>query len=244
MCFLKLFSGVPGELRGLDYLHKNYGRLPWSHVFQPAINVARNGFPVTEDLASYEKIGTAGFDNFLIQDPSFAIDFAPNGTLLGVNQTITRKRYADTLETISKEGADAFYTGPIANATIQALQRTNGSMTLDDLQNYTVAIRNPVSIDYRDYKLTACSAPSSGEVVLSVLKKVEGYADFGEESTLNISTNRLDEAIRNANGEVITRNPVFEALHDLVAYLSNEADKLRGSSICPGTRRISSPNAQ
>lgn len=115
---------------------------------------------------------------------------------------MTRRRYADTLEAISKRGADAFYSGPIANATIQALQRANGTMTLDDLKNYTVAIRKPASITYRDYRLTACSAPSSGEVALSVLKKIEGYPDIGSPAALNLSTHRLDEAIRFGYGEV------------------------------------------
>ncbi|KAL9126562.1 MAG: hypothetical protein Q9217_004406 [Psora testacea] len=189
-------SGVPGEIRGLEYLHKHYGKLPWSHVIQPAIKVARDGFIVTQDLVNYEKSATAGQNNFLVSDPSFAIDFAPNGTLLGLNETITRKRYADTLETISKHGADAFYDGPIANATIQALQAANGTMTLEDLKNYTVVVRKPAQIDYRGFKLTACSAPSSGTVALSVMKTVEGYENFGEASALNISTHRLDEAIR------------------------------------------------
>ena len=169
---------------------------------QPAIYIARNGFTITEDIVGYEKSATAGQNNFLVEDPSFAIDFAPNGTLLGLNETITRKRYADTLETISKHGADTFYTGPIANATIQALQAANGTMTLEDLKNYTVAIRKPAQIDYRGYKLTACSAPSSGIVALSVMKTIEGYEDIGQASALNISTHRLDEAIRFGYGRV------------------------------------------
>ena len=197
-------SGVPGELRGLEHLHKGYGKLSWAHVMAPAIKVARNGFIVTQDFVNQAKAATAGVNNFLVEDPSFAIDFAPNGTLKGLNETITRKRYADTLEMISEYGADAFYNGPIANATIQALKATNGSMTLADLKNYTVAIRKPAQITYRDYKMTACSAPSSGTVALSVMKTVEGYQDFGLASTLDLSTHRLDEAIKFAYGEVKT----------------------------------------
>ncbi|KAL8808241.1 MAG: hypothetical protein Q9223_006678 [Gallowayella weberi] len=196
-----LASGVPGELRGLEYLHKHFGKLPWSHVMQPAIQTARNGFKVTQDLVNFMDATTKGRNNFLVNEPTWAIDFAPNGTRLGLGDTITRRRYADTLETISKRGADAFYAGPIANATIQALQRANGTMTLNDLKNYTVAIRKPASITYRDYKLTACSAPSSGEVALSVLKTIEGYTDIGNPAALNISTHRLDEAIRFGYGE-------------------------------------------
>ena len=196
-----LASGVPGELRGLEYLHKHYGKLSWAHVMRPAINVARNGFTVTQDLVSYEMSAIGSGPNFLVEDPNFAIDFAPNGKLLGINETITRQRYADTLETISQRGADAFYTGPIANSTIQALKVANGTMTLEDLKNYTVAIEKPAQITYRNYKLTACSAPSSGTVTLSVMKTIEGYSEIGEAATLNLSTHRLDEAIRFAYGE-------------------------------------------
>jgi gamma-glutamyltranspeptidase / glutathione hydrolase len=199
-----LASGVPGELRGLQHLHENFGRLPWETVMKPAIKVARYGFKVTHDTVNYMKMAAASAlnPNFLTEDPSFAIDFAPNGTLLGVNDTLTRKRYADTLETISKHGPDAFYTGPIANATIEALKAQNGTMTLDDLKNYTVAIRQPATINYRGYKLTSTSAPSSGEVALSILKAFEGYDNVGDPSAINLTTHRLDECFRWGYGEV------------------------------------------
>lgn len=201
-----LASGVPGELRGLEHLHKNYGKLPWATVLKPAVKVAREGWTVNADLVSYMKSATNGVSddnstNFLTQDPQFAFDFAPHGRLLRLNETITRKRYADTIETIANEGADAFYKGPIAEATIRALQAKNGTMTLEDLKNYTVAIRKPSTITYRDYKLTSCSAPSGGEVALAVLKIMEGYSGVGDPSNVNLTTHRLDEAMRFAYGE-------------------------------------------
>jgi gamma-glutamyltranspeptidase/glutathione hydrolase len=200
-----LASGVPGELRGLQYLHENYGKLPWATVLQPAVKVAREGWTVNQDLVNYMKSATNGAaednsTNFLTQDPDFAVDFAPEGHLLKLNETITRKRYADTIETIANEGPDAFYEGPIAEATIRALQANNGTMTLDDLKNYTVAIRQPSTITYRDYKLTSCSAPSGGEVALSVLKIMEGYSGVGDPLNSNLTTHRLDESMRFAYG--------------------------------------------
>ncbi len=168
---------------------------------QPAIHTARNGWTVTTDLVNYMIAATAGQQDFLSQDPSWALDFAPNGTRVGLGDTITRKRYADTLETIANGGPEAFYTGYIAETMIDALQRANGTMTLGDLQNYTVAIRQPAQIDYRGYKLTSCSAPSSGVVVLSSLNTVDGYSDFFYPENINLSTHRLDEAIRFAYGQ-------------------------------------------
>lgn len=195
-------SGVPGELRGLEYVHTHFGKLPWRSVIAPAIKLARYGFTVTADLVRYMDSATEDQENFLVDEPTWAIDFAPNGTRVGLHNTITRKRYANTLEAISEHGADAFYTGAIANATIQALQAQNGTMTLDDLKNYTVEIRNPSQITYRNYKLTSCSAPSSGEVALSVMKAIEGYPNIGDPAAINISTHRLDEAIRFGYGQV------------------------------------------
>lgn len=154
---------------------------------------------MTEDLVKYFKITNP--NNFLTDDPAWALDFAPRGHLVKLGELLTRKRYADTLETIAQDGADAFYSGPIANATIAALQAANGTMTIEDLRNYTVAIREPVQINYRGYKLTSTNAPSSGVIALSALNTVGGYGDFFDESTTNISTHRLDEAIRFAYGQ-------------------------------------------
>jgi gamma-glutamyltranspeptidase/glutathione hydrolase len=190
-----LASGVPGELRGLEHLHKKYGALPWKELVMPAVKLARYGFRVTEDLVRY----MAGA-SYLSQDSTWAIDFAPNGTLVKLNDTMTRKRYANTLENIAEYGPDAYYTGAIANATIAALQKSNGTMTLADLANYTVELRPTSNITYRGYKLHSGSAPSSGAVVLSTLKIVEGY-DMSTPSTLNLSTHYLDEGMRFAYGQ-------------------------------------------
>ncbi|XWW98958.1 hypothetical protein V2A60_006962 [Cordyceps javanica] len=194
-----LASGVPGELRGLEYVHKKYGALEWAKVMAPAIKVARHGWPVDEDLLMY--INSTSRNRFLVEDPNWAIDFAPRGQLLKLGEIITRKRYADTLETIADGGADVFYTGAIANATITALRAQNGTMTLADLKNYTVAHREPLHITYRGHKLTSTNAPSGGPVALSTLNTVSGFDDFFKPETVNISTHRLDEAIRFAYGQ-------------------------------------------
>ncbi|KAE8353868.1 gamma-glutamyltranspeptidase [Aspergillus coremiiformis] len=191
-----LASGVPGEVRGLEYLHKKYGSLPWSTVMQPAIQTARQGFPVGRDLVRYMNSAVGDGEDFLSKDPTWAIDFAPNGTRLGLGDIITRKRYADTLETIANTGPDAFYSGPIAETMIQALQADNGIMTVEDLHNYTVALRSTAQIDYRGYKITGTTAPSSGAVALNILKILDTYENFMAPNNVNLSTHRLDEAIR------------------------------------------------
>lgn len=167
----------------------------------PAVHLARNGWLVNQDLVKYMAFAIKGIDNFLVKDPTWAIDFAPKGHLLKLNDTITRRRYADTLETIAERGPDAFYTGPIAEATIQTLKAKGGSMTMEDLKNYSAAIRAPAAIDYRNYKVRSCSAPSSGTIAMSTMKIIEGFQTIGEAATLNISTHRFDEAIRFGYGQ-------------------------------------------
>lgn len=196
-------SGVPGEIRGLEHLHKNYGSLPWSTVLQPAIRTAREGFPVTKDLVRYMDSAVGDGEDFLVNNPTWALDFAPNGTRLGLGDIMTRRRLADTLETIAERGPDAFYTGPMAEAMINALQAANGTMVLEDLSNYTVAIREPAQIDYRGYTVTSTTAPSSGIVALSILKVLDTYKDFfSSEKDVNLSTHRMDEAMRFGYGQV------------------------------------------
>lgn len=198
-----LASGVPGQVRGLAKIHSNYGKLPWKQVLQPSIDLARNGFPVNQDLVNYIKSanGSALNTNFFINDPAWAVDYAPNGTIIGLGDTLVQDRLATTLATIAEFGPDAFYTGPIAEYTIKALQAQNGTMTLEDLANYTVAVRRPVTIKYRGYNVTSCSAPSSGAIVLSALNTLSGYANFMTPANLNLSTHLMDEAIRFGYGQ-------------------------------------------
>lgn len=157
-------------------------------------------------MVRYMKSAVEGSDDlgdFLCNEPSWALDFCPNGSRLGLGETITRKRFADTLEAIANDGPEVFYSGPIAEATIKAVQATNGTMTLNDLRNYSVTTRNTAEIDYRGFKVTGTTSPSSGVIVLSILKILDTYDDqFSTADSVNISTHRLDEAIRFGYGEV------------------------------------------
>ncbi|KAL8791735.1 MAG: hypothetical protein Q9195_005673 [Heterodermia aff. obscurata] len=168
---------------------------------KPAIKLARDGFPVSEDLVWAMQDASHNNDffkknDFLTKVPTWAMDFAPNGTRLGLGDLMTRKRYADTLETISLHGADIFYEGSMASAMVAAIHGSNGSMTMDDLRNYSAIIREPITMKYQDYQIASCGAPASGAVALSIMKTVEGYQHFGYQESVNLSIHRLDEAMR------------------------------------------------
>jgi gamma-glutamyltranspeptidase/glutathione hydrolase len=196
-----LAAGVPGELRGLALLHARRGRLPWRDLVMPSVRLAREGWQVGPDLQRYMDFA-ATRSTFLTDDPEWARDFAPKGHLLRAGEIIRRPRYADTLETIAREGAGAFYEGPIAEATLRALTKTGGIMTAADLREYEPETRLPLEIRYRGHRIVSCGTPASGSVVLATLGIVEGYEDFGWPEAQNLSTHRLDEAMRLAYGLV------------------------------------------
>lgn len=229
-----IYSAVPGELRALQYLQTMYGLLSWASVVAPAIRLAREGFPVSHDLLRYMQFSTTSYD-FLTEDPVWAIDFAPNGTRVGIGDILTRKRYANTLDRIAEEGAGVFYRGDIAEATVAAVRAANGSMTVRDLESYRIARRPAVEIDYRGYRVVSCGAPASGSVVLSALKTAEGYESFGAPENLNLSTHRLDEAVRFAYGERASLgDPAY--VHGVPFF---EADMLRAEKAAERRARIS-----
>ena len=135
--------------------------------------------------------------DFLVNDPNWAIDFAPKGTRLGLGDTLTRKRYANFLERLAAEGPVVFYRGEVAREIVEALNKTGGIMTVEDLEGYRVAVDyEPPSITYRDWEVTGNGAPASGIVVLNILKITEGFEDIGDEVAVNMSTHRLDEALK------------------------------------------------
>jgi gamma-glutamyltranspeptidase / glutathione hydrolase len=78
-------------------------------------------------------------------------------------------------------------------------------MTLNDLQSYKVVVRKPLSTTYRNLRLTTTGAPSGGAVTLTIMKILEGYAETGKTSHLNLTTHRFDEAMKFAFGEVRLR---------------------------------------
>jgi len=114
----------------------------------------------------------------------------------GHNPLTVRNR---TLDKIGKHGADAFYKGEIAESLISVIQKENGTMTLDDLESYEVIRREPLEISYRGYKLYTSGVPSSGAILMSILKTMEQYPVEDWED-VHLTTHRFNEAMRFAYG--------------------------------------------
>ncbi|KAM0263291.1 hypothetical protein ACHAPA_008782 [Fusarium lateritium] len=188
-----LASGVPGELRGLEYLHRKYGSLSWEELIEPSITLARNGFTVGKDL---EGIMDGVKDQSLFLSKAWNPDFAPNGLRIQAGDVMTRKRYANFLEVIRDKGAESLYSGRLAKQIVSAVQRSGGILTLKDLADYKVKSRPTVQLDFGNYRLVTSGAPSGGIIGLNILNTFQGYADTANLAMINLTTHRLDEAFR------------------------------------------------
>lgn len=167
-----LASGVPGTVAGMEAAHKRFGKLPWSRLVAPAIQLAERGFVVNDYLAR----SLARNEGQLRKFPESARVYMPTGRLPKAGETLRLPDLAATLRRISAQGAKGFYTGPVAQA-IAADQKTNGGIiTTADLASYKAVWRTPVSFTYRGYKVVSMPPPSSGGVTLAnIMNIVEGY---------------------------------------------------------------------
>jgi gamma-glutamyltranspeptidase / glutathione hydrolase len=157
--------GVPGTVRLLETAHKRWGKLSWEQVIAPALKLADEGFAVSPRLN-----GLLAGETALARDALSAAHFyEADGKPKAAGTILKSPAFAATLRAIAKGGADAFYSGPIAEdivATVTGHKTNPGSMTLDDLARYKVIEREPVCGSYRAYRLCGMGPPSSGAVAV------------------------------------------------------------------------------
>lgn len=121
--------------------------------------------------------------------------FAREGRLLQKGDTITRPAYGRTLRLLAESGADAFYTGPLAQSSIDTIRRNGGIMTLDDLRDYEAVVQPAVKGTYRGRTLYTTHAPSGGPILLFLLNVLEQYA-LPEQGRTPLNIHRFVEALK------------------------------------------------
>ena len=167
--------GTPGVLRALELAHAKYGRLPWADLFEPAIRLARNGFPLSPRLHGLlERVRLPARDP-LMRRMYYADDDTPKpvGTLL------KNPELADTLRKIATQGARAFYQGEIARDIARKVRTAPnpGDLSETDLAQYRAKQREPVCGPYRQWIVCGMPPPSSaGVAVLQVLGILQSLA--------------------------------------------------------------------
>ena len=161
--------GVPGLLRMLEMAHAAHGHLPWARLFAPAIALAEDGFLISPRLHAL----VAG-DQALAGSPSVRSTFYDaDGVPRAVGDRLTSPALAEVLRAVATGGADAFYSGPLAQDIVDGVNgawRRPGSMTLADLAGYRAVVRDPVCAPYRAWRVCGMGPPTSGGItVLQIL---------------------------------------------------------------------------
>ncbi|MEO1312105.1 MAG: gamma-glutamyltransferase, partial [Pseudomonadota bacterium] len=166
--------GVPGVVAMLGETHAQYGKLPWADLFEPALQLAEEGFVVSPRLA-----GLLTRIPRLKEEPAAAAYFYnDDGTPKAEGTRLTNPAYAKTLRTLMEGGAGAFYEGEIAGAIVDAVTGADnpGGMTLEDVAAYEPVERNPVCGRYRMLKICSMTPPSSGgATLLNILAILENF---------------------------------------------------------------------
>ena len=167
--------GTPGAVKMLELIHQDHGQKPWDTLFEPAIQLATNGFGISGRMAD----AIAGAKNDLLRDPDAAAYFLnADSSPKALGTIIKNPDYAQTLSSIAKGGANAFYTGPIAQSIVNKIKVTSsgganpvaitpGLTELSDLANYKAIKREPVCTTYRNYWVCGMGPPSSGGIAVA-----------------------------------------------------------------------------
>ena len=175
-----LAVGVPGTLMGVDTALRRWGTQSLAEALAPAIQVAEQGFRINRFLAG-NIANDGGRTSF---QPETAAIFRPGGVPLAEGDLLVQPDLAKTFKLIASQGTDVFYKGEIAQAIVDAQKRTRtpvpaegvGRMTLADLAAYQVAIRQPITVDYRGWQVASMSPPSSGGLTVGqMLEILERY---------------------------------------------------------------------
>lgn len=177
--------GVPGELRLMEAIHADHGKLRWKKLFVPATRLARDGWAITPRFNNFlSRMPATGFFN----DWAKAYLYQPDGSAKPVGTVVKNPDLAAFYDTLARHGANYFYVGPPARtlvATVNGAARNPSKMTLGDLASYKVNERPPVCGSYRGYRICGMGPPASGTViVLQILKQLERFdmAALGKDS--------------------------------------------------------------
>uniref|UniRef100_A0A3B5LLL5 Gamma-glutamyltransferase 5a n=1 Tax=Xiphophorus couchianus TaxID=32473 RepID=A0A3B5LLL5_9TELE len=184
--------GVPGEIRGYELAHKLYGKLPWAALFQPTIKLAREGFPIPPVQ------GSGITDNRMKNTSLRKLYLDKTGTLLKTGDEIKFEKLADTLELIANKGADAFYTGRVAEDLVRDVQQEG--IAFRDLASYKATVTEAWVAPVGEYQMYIPPPPSGGPLLSLVLNIMKGSSPRSVDEKI-LFYHHYVEALKFANGQ-------------------------------------------
>ncbi|WP_332033711.1 gamma-glutamyltransferase, partial [Kaistella sp.] len=168
----RLAVGIPGSVAGF-YATLKHANLPMEKLIQPAIDLAEQGFAITEREASLLNNQMQYFN-----DHNKVPTVFQRNTAWKQGDILIQKDLAQTLKLIQKNGEKGFYEGKTAELIVAEMKRGNGIITLNDLKNYKVAERKPIVFNYKDNEIVSMPLPSSGGILLTQMLKMSGYENI------------------------------------------------------------------
>lgn len=188
-----LSVGVPGTVAGLHMAWKEHGRLPWKRLVQPAVALARDGFPLTEGLSR----SLRGVLKSMAPYPASVAQFSKNGAPYEPGEIFRQPDLARTLERIADRGPAGFYEGETAELVEKEMAARGGLITRADLKAYQPKKRVPLAGTYRGYDILTMPPISSGGVgLVEQLNILEGYDLKGLGFRSAGATHAMIEAMR------------------------------------------------
>jgi gamma-glutamyltranspeptidase/glutathione hydrolase len=172
---------IPGIVRAFALAHRQFGRLPWSDLFAPAIRVATEGWPVRPHVAGVFATNEAPYkrlpyiEKLRLTPDGQKLYLRPDGTTKKLGDIVHNPDLAATLATLARDGAEAFYTGDIA-ARIVADQRAHGGLITEaDLAGFAPRVNSPITIRYRGRLVSVPPPPAGGITVAQILRILERF---------------------------------------------------------------------
>ena len=221
---------VPGAVEGWNKLHERFGRMEWKELFTPAIFFAENGFAVQEMIGDDWRSSRAK----LMSDPESRRVFLSHDESPKMGEVFKNPDVAKTLRLLAAEGPQAFYKGEIAKSILTTSQELHGTMTAEDLAEFSAEWVEPISITYRGWKVYELPPNVQGMAALEMLNILEQFtpAKAGPLSTEEI--HKRIEAMKLAYADLAKYNadPRFAKV-PVAGLLSKEYAKQRAQLIDP-----------
>ena len=189
--------GVPGTVAGFWKAHSDHGSMQWTEVVEPAVQVAQQGFPVTESLARgleglLRNAEERGYQGTIDAYSNGGVPYAPE-------DVIALPDLANSLARIRDQGRDGFYKGETARLLVEEMERNGGLITAEDLIAYEAVEREPIRGTYRGYDIISMPPPSSGGVAMvQMLNILEGFDLSGMGHNSPEYVHHVSEAMRRA----------------------------------------------
>jgi gamma-glutamyltranspeptidase / glutathione hydrolase len=223
---------VPGCVAGWEKLHKRFGKLPWRDLFRPAVYYAENGFPVTELIQwDWENTNSRlGVDARKV--------YLPNGTAPKVGETFRNPQLGHAFRLIAELGAKAFYDGPVGEALLATSRKLGGTLTAADLSEFEPEWVQPISTDYRGWKVSELPPNGQGIGTLEMLNILESFP-IGQHDPMSVEALHLKieaEKLAFADLDRYVGDPKFAAI-PVAGLLSKPYARQRASLIDPDKAR-------